>query len=143
MNAFLLADLPATPAQLADAISVPSIGWDMSYQATIAGQAGNPEKMREYLDFQATHFVHPEFLLRTEMKENDAGPYLTGSAAFIQNLLLGAGGFRWREGGLTQIVPACLPAGISRITFPRLEWHEKAYAVEITRAKGVEVTPMS
>ena len=142
VNAILLADLPVTPEQLADIISVPPIGWDMSYQATIAAQAGNAAKMREYLDFQATHFVHPEFLLRTEMKENDAGPYLTGSACLLQNLLLGAGGLRWRETGLTPCYPACLPDGITRLTFPRLEWHERAYTVEIGREQGTSITPV-
>jgi len=143
VNSILLADLPVTPEQLADIISVPPIGWDMSYQATIAAQAGDPAKMREYLDFQATNFIHPEYLLRTEMKENDAGPYLTGSACLIQNLLLGAGGLRWREDGLHPTYPACLPAGITRITFPRLEWHEQTYAVEINRERGTVIEPLS
>ncbi len=141
-NAILLGDLPATPAQLADTISAAPIGWDMSYQATIAAQAGDAARMRDYLHFQATHFVHPEFRLRTEMIDNDAGPYLTGSACFVQNLLLGAGGLRWTEAGLTPRFPACLPDGVTRLTFPRLEWHERAYAVTIDRAHGTVIEPL-
>ena len=143
-NAIFLADLPASAAQLAETISVPPIPWDMSYQAAIAAQAGQPRKMREYLDFQATNFVHEaEFLQRTEFKTNDAGPLLSGCSAVLQNLLLGAGGLRWTEAGLEKKFPACLPEGVTRISFPRLEWHEGAHAVEIVPTATGAVTRLN
>ena len=132
VNAIAICDLEVTASQLADIISAPPITWDMSLQATAAAQAGNSVKMREYLDFQASNFIHEsEFMLRTEFKENDAGPYLCGSGALLINLLQGAGGLRWTEQGLTPTFPPCLPSGITRIAFPRVEWHDQAYAVTI------------
>ncbi|MCL2701422.1 MAG: hypothetical protein FWE88_06980 [Phycisphaerae bacterium] len=137
-SSYFLADLPATPAQLADAISVPPIHWDMSYHAAIAAQAGDARRMRAYLDHQATNFSKPEsFLQRTEIAGNDAGPYLTGCGTMLQNLLLGAGGLRWTEAGLTPTFAPCLPEGIRRIDFPRLSWHGTERSASITPSRGI------
>jgi trehalose/maltose hydrolase-like predicted phosphorylase len=142
VNATAICDLDVNHHQLDDIVSVPPIPWDMSLQATVAAQAGNPARMREYLDFAATNFIHErEFLLRTEFKDNDAGPYLCGSGAFLLNLVQGAGGLRWTEEGLTPRFAPCLPAGITRITLPRLEWHRQARAVTIDEA-GLSMEPL-
>jgi len=140
-NAVLLAELPASEEQLHDIMTVPPHFWDMSYQATIAAMAKNPQKMQEYLTYQATNFSHEEFLLRTEMKENDAGPYLTGSAALLVNLLQGAGGLRYTESGLTKVYDTCLPTNIKSITFPNLKWQNKEYSVTI-KGNETKIEPL-
>ena len=140
-NAIVIAGLEASAEQLKDIITVPPHFWDMSYQATIAAMAGNSKKMHEYLHFQATNFSHSGFLLRTEMKENDAGPYLTGSAALIFNLLFGAGGLRYTENGLEKKFSHGLPEYITRIVFPELSWNNKRYSVVIDE-KSVHIEPL-
>ena len=143
MCALAFADFPLTQRQLEDACGVPPIHWDMSLQALVAARAGNAAKMREYLDHQITAFVHDdEFLLRTEMKTNDAGPYLAGSGCLIQNLLLGCGGLAWTEQGLAARHAPCLPDGVTSITFPRLEWHEQEYCVTVNAQRGTLIEPL-
>jgi trehalose/maltose hydrolase-like predicted phosphorylase len=132
-NAIIFAGLPANPGQLASTIDAPPIPWDMSCQAIVAAQAGDAEKLSCYLNYQATNFVHSDFLVRTEQRGNDAGPYLSGCGALLQNLLLGCGGMRWSESGLEPMFPSVLPSDITRIAFSRLEWHGLRYSIEISR----------
>jgi trehalose/maltose hydrolase-like predicted phosphorylase len=138
--AFYFAEMPATAAQLADAVSTAPIPWDMSLQAAVAAQAGDSARMAEHLNFQATNFAHSDdFLQRTEFRGNDAGPLLSGGGSLLQNLFYGASGLRWRETGLEPIHVPCLPEGVTRLTFPRVEWHDQTFAIEINGASRLSI----
>jgi len=139
--AIVIAELEADPAQLAAVAQAKPLTWDMSYQATVAALAGDRERFAAYLHAQIEPFVHTEFAARTEFRDNDAGPYLTGSGAMLNNLLFGAAGLRWRAGGLTPVHRPCLPAGATRITWPRLEWQGRCHSVTVD-ATGVQISDL-
>jgi len=113
--------------------------WDMSLQPIVAAMCGNSRKMREYLDVQSTRFVHAPFGVRGEQADNDAVPMHTGCGCFLQALIYGATGLRWRSSGLEPIYQPCLPEGITSITFRRLIWQDNDFSV-IVNAKGLSVS---
>ena len=73
------------------------------------------------------------------MAGNDAGPYITGCGSLLQGLLHGGTGLHWSEKGLTPRYSPCLPAGIERLTFTRLRWHDQDHAVTVDRRQGLRV----
>ena len=137
--AHVIAELEGTPAQLAAAAAAKPLTWDMSYQATVAAMAGDAVAMRRHLDQELAQFPDLIFSQRTEFKGNDAGPYLTGCGALLNNLLFGAAGLRWRASGLAPAHAPCLPEGVTRITWPRLEWQGRTHAVTVD-AGGLRIS---
>jgi hypothetical protein len=150
-TAYHLAELPATEAQLRDAL-VPlaakegreieqKVPWNLTFQALVAARLGDADAFALILERQRTVRVDPGvFGLRCEMPGNDAGPYLTGCGSLLQGLLHGGTGLRWDEAGLVARYATCLPAGVERITFTRLRWHGQDHAVTVDRRNGLRVT---
>ena len=110
---------------------MPPYTWDMSLQACLAGMVANPKRMREYFDFQASHFINPPFLQRAEAAGRDSIPMHTGCGAFLQGWVYGVTGMRWRGEGLVPVYAPCLPDGISSVTITSAQWHGRRHLVEV------------
>ncbi len=153
-TAYHLAGLPASPAQLRDAL-LPlanaehrtdverNLPWNLSFHGIAAAHLGDAEAFATVLRRQCTVRVDPEnFGLRCEMPGNDAGPYITGCGSFIQGLLHGGTGLDWAETGLVAAHQPCLPSGVERLTFTRLRWHGRDHVVSLDRRQGLQVDIM-
>jgi len=114
---------------------MPPYSWDMSLQACLAGMAGDPKKMRDYFDFQASHFINPPFLQRAEAAGRDSVPMHTGCGAFLQGWLYGVTGMRWRREGLVPVYAPCLPEGIRSVTITSAYWHGRRHALTVKDGK--------
>jgi hypothetical protein len=114
---------------------MPPFPWDMSLQASLAGMAANSRKMREYFDFQASHFINPPFRQRAELAGRDSVPMHTGCGAFLQGWLYGVTGMRWRREGLVPIYAPCLPEGISSVTITSAHWHGRRHVLNVRNNK--------
>jgi len=149
-TAYHLADLPASEAQLRDALAPlarpegkvieSNLPWNLSFHALAAARLGDAETFALVLRRQSTVRTDPgTFGLRCEMAGNDAGPYLTGCGSFLQGLLHGGTGMHWTEAGLVPRYTPCLPEGVNKLTFTRLRWHGRDHVVSVGRERGLVV----
>jgi trehalose/maltose hydrolase-like predicted phosphorylase len=73
------------------------------------------------------------FNVRTETSTNNTGYFLTGSGAYVQNLLYGFTGLRIREGGLDNAYAPILPAGWKSLTLQDITFRGRHYDIVVTR----------
>ena len=153
-TAYHLAELPASEAQLRDALKPiaevdgkeveDNLPWNLSFHAMAAARLGDEAAFALILRRQSSIRVDPDiFGLRCEIPGNDAGPYLTGCGSFLQGLLHGGTGLAWGENGLAPRHAPCLPTGVEGITFTKLRWHGRDHAVRVDRGHGLVVAPLS
>jgi len=133
--AAILWGLEINQTQIDDALSIEPISWNMSYQVALAAMAGQRDKVRIYLDSHNHAFSHEPYFVRTEQKNNDAGPFMAGSGAHLNNLIYGCGGLRWNRQGLSSLHPVCLPEGIERIVLYNTKVHDQSYDIELSNGR--------
>ena len=85
------------------------------------------------------------FDVRTETATNNTGYFLTGSGAFVQNLIYGFSGLRIQEQGLVQAYPPVLPAAWKSLTLQNIVFRGQQLTIRIARdASGtVSVSQLS
>jgi trehalose/maltose hydrolase-like predicted phosphorylase len=88
----------------------------------------------------ATNFsggtLKPPFNVRTETATNNTGYFLTGSGAYLQNLIYGFSGLRIREAGLVEAYAPVLPPGWNSLTLRNLRFRGQRIDVRIARDAG-------
>lgn len=60
-------------------------------------------------------YLRPPFNALSETPKNDAVNFITGAGGFLQQLVFGYTGLRFRDGGLTPVFHPVLPSGIRRL----------------------------
>jgi hypothetical protein len=73
------------------------------------------------------------FNVRTETADNYVGYFMTGSGAYVQNLLYGFTGLRIREAGLVEAYPPVLPEGWSSMTLRNVSFRGQHLDIRIAR----------
>jgi trehalose/maltose hydrolase-like predicted phosphorylase len=71
--------------------------------------------------------------VRTETATNNTGYFLTGSGAYVQNLLYGFTGLRIREAGLEAAYAPLLPAAWKSLTLRDVTFRGQHYDVVVAR----------
>ncbi|MBS0393555.1 MAG: glycoside hydrolase family 65 protein [Proteobacteria bacterium] len=95
---------------------------------------GDAEGARAWFDGNFTGgTLKPPFNVRTETATNNTGYFLTGSGAFVQNLLYGFTGLRLREEGLVEAFPPLLPPAWKRLTLRGIEVRGRRYDITVAR----------
>lgn len=69
----------------------------------------------------------------TETAANEVGPFLTGSASYLQSLVYGLTGLRLREAGLVQAYPAALPSGWHSLTLRGVTFRGRRMTIRVAR----------
>jgi trehalose/maltose hydrolase-like predicted phosphorylase len=73
------------------------------------------------------------FNVRTETASNNTGYFLTGSGAYIQNLIYGFTGLRIREKGLIQAYAPVLPPGWKSLTLQDVAFRGQHFDIVVAR----------
>jgi hypothetical protein len=73
------------------------------------------------------------FNVRTETAGNYVGYFMTGSGAYVQNLLYGFTGLRIREAGLVEAYPPVLPEGWSSLTLRNVSFRGQHLDIRVAR----------
>ncbi len=77
--------------------------------------------------------LKPPFNVRTETATNNTGYFLTGSGAYVQNLLYGFTGLRIRESGLDERYAPLLPDGWHSLTLQDITFRGRHYDIVVAR----------
>jgi protein-glucosylgalactosylhydroxylysine glucosidase len=77
--------------------------------------------------------LKPPFNARTETADNNVAYFMTGSGAYIQNLVYGFTGLRTREQGLVEAYPPVLPAGWNSLTLRNVAFRGQRIDIRIAR----------
>jgi trehalose/maltose hydrolase-like predicted phosphorylase len=83
--------------------------------------------------------LKPPFNVRTETATNNTGYFLTGSGAYIQNLVFGFTGLRIGEKGLEERYAPLMPAGWHGLTLQNITFRGRRYDVVVTRDASGQV----
>jgi hypothetical protein len=77
--------------------------------------------------------LKPPFNVRTETADNEVGPFLTGTGAYLQSLIYGLTGLRIRAAGLVRAYPPVLPKGWRSLTLRNVALRGRRFDIRITR----------
>ncbi len=80
------------------------------------------------------------FNVRTETADNNTGYFLTGSGAYVQNLVYGFTGLRLRDEGLVEAYPPLLPAGWRSLTLRNIASRGRREDIVVARDAAGSVT---
>ncbi len=78
--------------------------------------------------------LKPPFDVRTETASNNVGPFLTGSAGYLQSLIYGLTGLRVRRDGLVDAYTPALPRGWRSLTLREVSFRGRRLDITVTRA---------
>lgn len=102
--------------------------------AVAAAEAGDGAAAGKWLDLYVTgRTLKPPFNVRTETADNNVGPFLTGTAGYIQSLTYGLTGLRIRKAGLVDAYPPALPAGWRSVTLRNITFRDRRMTIRVTR----------
>jgi trehalose/maltose hydrolase-like predicted phosphorylase len=77
--------------------------------------------------------LKPPFNVRTETADNEVGPFLTGTGAYLQSLIYGLTGLRIRATGLARAYPPVLPQGWQSLTLRNVAFRGRRFDIRIKR----------
>lgn len=77
--------------------------------------------------------LKPPFNVRTETADNEVGPFLTGTGAYLQSLIYGLTGLRIRTSGMARAYPPVLPRGWQSLTLRNVSFRGRRFDIRITR----------
>jgi protein-glucosylgalactosylhydroxylysine glucosidase len=83
--------------------------------------------------FETGGTLKPPYDVCTETASNEVGPFLTGSGSYLQSLMYGLTGLRWREAGLVQAYPPALPPGWRSLTLRDIAFRGRRLTIRMTR----------
>ena len=78
--------------------------------------------------------LKPPFNVRTETASNNVGPFLTGSAGYLQSLIFGLTGLRIRHSGLIDAYTPVLPRGWRSLTLRDVSFRGRRLDITVKRA---------
>ena len=120
-----------------------AVGNSMGYApgSIAAATAGNAADAAIWFDGNFTGgTLKAPFNVRTETATNNTGYFLTGSGAYVQNLLYGFTGLRIREQGLEEAYTPVLPAGWKSLTLQGVSFRGKRYDIVVARDAAGQVS---
>ncbi len=77
--------------------------------------------------------LKPPYNVRTETAANEVGPFLTGSAGYLQSLIYGLTGLRIRRAGLVGAYPPVLPPGWRSLELENVTFRSRRFDVVLER----------
>ena len=84
--------------------------------------------------------LKPPYDVQTETAANEVGPFLTGSAGYLQGLLYGITGLRLRQAGLIDAYAPVLPPGWHAVILRNVTFRGRHFDIELLRtAAGVRL----
>jgi len=99
-----------------------------------ADEVGRGESAAAWLDLYVTGgTLKPPFNIRTETADNEVGPFLTGTGAYLQGLMYGLTGLRIRQSGLVDAYAPVLPRGWHSLTLRHVTFRGRHLDVRVTR----------
>jgi len=99
-----------------------------------ADEVGRGDSAAAWLDLYVTGgTLKPPFNIRTETADNEVGPFLTGTGAYLQGLTYGLTGLRIRQSGLVDAYAPVLPQGWHSLTLRDVTFRGRHFDVRVTR----------
>ncbi|MFZ1871031.1 MAG: glycosyl hydrolase family 65 protein [Steroidobacteraceae bacterium] len=115
--------------------SAGSVSMDMLSPVAAADEVGRGESAASWLDLYVTgSTLKAPFNIRTETADNEVGPFLTGSGAYLQSLMYGLTGLRIRQAGLAAAYAPVLPRGWRSLTLRNVTFRGRHFDVRVTRS---------
>jgi hypothetical protein len=78
-------------------------------------------------------FLKPPFNVLSETPQNSSINFLTGAGGFLQQVVFGHTGLRFREEGLVRGYKPILPRGVSKVRLMNVSVRGKLYTIEVVR----------
>ncbi len=114
--------------------SAGSFSMAMLPAAAAADEVGRGDSAAAWLDLYVTGgTLKPPFNIRTETADNEVGPFLTGTGAYLQGLIYGLTGLRIRQAGLVDAYAPVLPQGWHSLTLRNVTFRGRHFDVRVTR----------
>jgi protein-glucosylgalactosylhydroxylysine glucosidase len=127
-NDFNYAIRPDPPA------SAGSFSMAMLPAVAASDEVGRGDSAAAWLNLYLTGgTLKPPFNMRTETADNEVGPFLTGTGAYLQSLIYGLTGLRIRETGLVDAYPPVLPKGWRSLTLRAVTFRGQRFDIRIAR----------
>ncbi len=102
--------------------------------ATAAAEVGRGDSAAAWLDLYVTGgTLKPPFNIRTETADNEVGPFLTGTGAYLQGLMFGLTGLRIRQAGLVDAYAPVLPRDWRSLTLRDVIFRGRHMDIRVTR----------
>lgn len=125
-------DYAIRPASLA---RVSAGSMNMEPRSVAAAEVGSGAEAAAWFNGNFTGgTLKPPFNARTETADNNVAYFMTGSGAYIQNLVFGFTGLRTREQGLVEAYAPVLPAGWSALTLKNISFRGQRMDIRVARA---------
>jgi protein-glucosylgalactosylhydroxylysine glucosidase len=114
--------------------SAGSFSMGMLPAVAAADEVGHGDSAAAWLDLYVTGgTLKPPFNVRTETADNEVGPFLTGTGAYLQGLIYGLTGLRIRQSGLVDAYAPVLPQGWRSLTLRDVTFRGRHLDIRITR----------
>ncbi|HEY6515658.1 MAG TPA: glycosyl hydrolase family 65 protein [Steroidobacteraceae bacterium] len=115
-------------------LSAGSFSMAMLPGVAASDEVGRTDSAAAWLDLYLTGgTLKPPFNVRTETADNEVGPFLTGSGAYLQSLIYGLTGLRIRPAGLVDAYPPVLPKRWRSLTLRNVAFRGRRFDIRITR----------
>jgi trehalose/maltose hydrolase-like predicted phosphorylase len=113
--------------------SAGSFSMAMLPAATASDEVGRGDSAAAWLDLYVTGgTLKPPFNIRTETADNEVGPFLTGTGAYLQGLMYGLTGLRIRQSGLVDAYAPVLPQGWRSLTLRDVTFRGRHLDIRVT-----------
>jgi hypothetical protein len=114
--------------------SAGNVSMGMLPAVAASDEVGRGDSAAAWLDLYVTGgTLKAPFNIRTETADNEVGPFLTGTGAYLQSLMYGLTGLRIRQAGLVGAYAPILPRGWRSLTLRNVTFRGRHFDVRVTR----------